>query len=1110
MLASQVNTPSFGSGLSGFKTRLETSLSSDSRVVQYGLKLLAWMLQLPELQSIREGLEKAQKDLSSGKVDSLVKALGATRDPLLALLPQGVGQKIFSLACENSRGSFGQGVLELAGCFEDKQKLQAAGQLLSLAKEALAGVSGFESSYQQVLRRLEVLNGGGGITDQVQMFARSLPHELKNGSMLMGMMAAGLANPLGARLVGKLLGSSLGQGTRLLASNFGGLLADGFAFESASRGVRILQGQEVGSFGEGLTHAYWMIGNLRVMGLVGKTFSQSRNFSRAITSLARNQAHQVHRGMHMAFEYGGIYLSQTQGHWVGLEQSQVPYAWMQSLFTLGHFKVAGASLGGLAPGFMALTQRLQRETAQALLNAGHGLAQKLKNSLLLRPPKSPILNNLAFGLGTHKSFSTSQASFTEAKAALSLSAQSSESGEKASLVGRAALQTSPKREKRAKTSTGGSAQRAAAKARERKGRKKRSAEEIREKALNAFNRKYPIPKGLPAGDKAVLEFARKSFFDRYGDRYEGREDSYKVRLGSAVHRTGLNSGILQNYLERGVWSEFEDHEINFLQRLIPLFPEPTADHADGEACLVANGLLYPRPSTLKDFSKISQEALEYWYYAFDRRYVVPPKLRGRRSGEVSVYSGPRLIQFRLGNRQDNLGKVLNFRLTSGANRQVGSDWLTLRLDRVNKEVAARKSSRQTIEGRYYLVMLTPHSDLSANLSRSPAALEGDLTIYSKSGLVELFKHPNLIHREDLDAFFAHQSPKDDRLILRLREAFRNRPREISLVTTPVGQWQYDGSTEVMIRKEGKGYRLSSFLGEEAGHYAHELRFYSPASLEGVLQIGSDIEPADNSSFYLADLASLDKNNEMLLRWYEQAHPDPAAKGPLVLRYQFLEGDRLENVRLSTHFDTPRLENEGEIHLLKVSQGKKAPTSQFVLNAVLGAGASRVGAAIVISPAVDHETQKGPKLVLFRHRWDDPNALIHADEIYDWTDELLEGLYQRAYPERKSILTWEKRGVEEPWYKNPDAHFFVRFTPELSQPGYFHYEVGRLSDYQELPNTQVLFIAETKPFHFHLRGAYGAGVEDKIAAARESEASEKSSLLIAPEDSVIFRFDPFSL
>lgn len=372
MLASQTNTQPFSSGLPKLANH-------HTQVIEHGLKLLACLLQMPDLQSIRAELERAQTELSSGKAVTLSSALGSARHQLLILLPQGVGQNILSLSCESSKGLFGQGLLELSSCFEDRQDLQTAGQLLSMASKALEGVSGFESSYLQALHQMEVLNGGGEIGDQIQMFARSLPHELQNGSMLVGMMAAGLANPLGARVVGRLFGRSLGQGTRLLASNLGGVFADGFAFETASRGVRIMQGQQVGSFTEGLGHAYWMIGNLRVMGLAGKLVSQSSKFNRVVTSIARNQIQRVHKGLHTAFEYGGIYLSQTQGHLVGIEQSPAPYAWMQSAFTLVHFRMAGASLRAIAPGFGSLTQRLQLETAKALQEGASQLGQRIQN-----------------------------------------------------------------------------------------------------------------------------------------------------------------------------------------------------------------------------------------------------------------------------------------------------------------------------------------------------------------------------------------------------------------------------------------------------------------------------------------------------------------------------------------------------------------------------------------------------------------------------------------------------------------------------------------------------------------------------------------------------------
>lgn len=382
--------------------------SNHDALHQHHQQLLRLLLEAPQLQEVRGELRAALKRLDSGKATSIAQALGDFRFKLKELLPPGLGDQILRLGMATEEGILGQGLAELATAFQDHGESGVAQQLYSLSAQILENRKGYACIQQQAQHQAMVLGGGGDRGDQFKLLVGNVSHEMKNYGMLVGMMAAGVANPLGARWVGRLLGSSVRQGVKLAAANLGGLLADGLAFEAAHRGVDLLQNKSVQPFGESLKGAYWMIGSLRIAGVLGRTFSQSSRFTKAVRRFAPHYQRSIHQVVHNTFEYSGIYFSQTQGDLVGLEKSVAPYAWMQSLFTLGHFKMAGATLRALAPGFGPLSRSLQIETALILRQGASRVGARLQSLLQDNgrlPPSRLGPRALAAGTGARGSVS---------------------------------------------------------------------------------------------------------------------------------------------------------------------------------------------------------------------------------------------------------------------------------------------------------------------------------------------------------------------------------------------------------------------------------------------------------------------------------------------------------------------------------------------------------------------------------------------------------------------------------------------------------------------------------------------------------------------------------
>lgn len=213
------------------------------------------------------------------------------------------------------------------------------------------------------------------------LLVKNFFQELKNPSVLAGMMAAQVASPLASRWVRTLVGKALSKGTSLALSQGAALLADGLAFEGAHRSLQLFQGLPVAPWNQSLSQTYWTLGHLRFSGGVGRVLMQGSAFRRALRAFRPNYQRALVQGFHDFFSYSGIYLSNTLGSELGLGQSSVANAWLHSALTVFHFKVAGSTLGVLAPRYLAWSGSLQQANAQAWYQISSKSWRSLKRSV---------------------------------------------------------------------------------------------------------------------------------------------------------------------------------------------------------------------------------------------------------------------------------------------------------------------------------------------------------------------------------------------------------------------------------------------------------------------------------------------------------------------------------------------------------------------------------------------------------------------------------------------------------------------------------------------------------------------------------------------------------
>lgn len=353
----------------------------------HGLQILTTLLTLPVLQPIQEELQEALARLHSGSAANLSEALGDSRHRLLALLPQGVGQKILSLAQEKHPGLLGDGITKLAHTFRVQGDYSSAQAFYHLAATFLRNQPDWEGPLTQVETWLDTLNGGGTLTSQLQLRLEELPHAVSS-PLLAGMVAGGLAHSLSCRLLANALRGRVSTLIQVGLAHSGAMLADATAFSGVERGLQIHQGMPVTeSYSKTWTHALWTMTHLRGASLVGRTLSKSTLVGNALRSASHSVAKTFSTALPHISEMSALYVSQSVAPYFNLGEKSF-FVGLDTLFTWGHFRMAGACLG-LSIRYQTLRQQLAHQAESALRQGAQATYHSLNGWLSTKTRGNP-------------------------------------------------------------------------------------------------------------------------------------------------------------------------------------------------------------------------------------------------------------------------------------------------------------------------------------------------------------------------------------------------------------------------------------------------------------------------------------------------------------------------------------------------------------------------------------------------------------------------------------------------------------------------------------------------------------------------------------------------
>lgn len=301
----------------------------------------------------------AKQDLGDHFATALKEA-GISRALLMASLPKGVAQILFSVGSESSAQRTCEDLCRLSMDLENSWEGHGEAQpLLSLLGEHLAKLSSDETLSgvnRRVRNHLGLYQNRGPLGAQIAFGARQLVYDKRSVVGLAG-MALGMTAFNAVRM------GSVMRGAGLLRANAQAFAAEGLSFTAGEIGAEhafSLQGQR--SLGDRVSHAYGMMGVMRVFGAgMGVLTQPLRPFVKhsallnfGVKSVAPRFA-----------EFGGL-----AGSGMLLEGQDMPSALRGAAKGVIHFAGLRGAMHSFAPRLASLNHGLQMATQRHLYTQG--------------------------------------------------------------------------------------------------------------------------------------------------------------------------------------------------------------------------------------------------------------------------------------------------------------------------------------------------------------------------------------------------------------------------------------------------------------------------------------------------------------------------------------------------------------------------------------------------------------------------------------------------------------------------------------------------------------------------------------------------------------------
>lgn len=339
--------------------------------------LLQFAIRLSSDPEMQDQLRALLSQTSQGRSFSdLLETGGVNRHVFMASLPQGIGQTILSLGCENNTLITCQELYQLACGQETSWSGNAQAQpllyLLSTHLKGLPQTEEIHSLFLQVQEHLDLFKGQGSLSSQAAFGARQFFYNKSNAAMLFG-MAGGMTAFNLARL------GFVARGAGAVRAGAQAFMVEGAAFTGAQLGAEAaLSIESEQNLGSSLFHAYAMMGIMRGVGLFVGTLTQplqpvlrhSPILNVGVQTVAPRLA-----------EFGGL---ATSG--MVLEGQDLGLALRSATTGVIHFAALRGLSHGLAPRLAAFNHSLQQHTQAQLYSAGSSWLRRQVQGMQLQGP----------------------------------------------------------------------------------------------------------------------------------------------------------------------------------------------------------------------------------------------------------------------------------------------------------------------------------------------------------------------------------------------------------------------------------------------------------------------------------------------------------------------------------------------------------------------------------------------------------------------------------------------------------------------------------------------------------------------------------------------------